>query len=590
MASNSQITFVTAYLDIYNDNPPLERTNEWRTRHFKHLAQSGIQLCIYVSPTIYETILEYSTMYPTIKIMRTVNIEDTWVAKTCSTFDGTYTLPESRYMPKDTENYMFMQHSKTEFVQDAIEKNPWNSTHFAWIDFSIAYMFKNLEKSRRQLKCLSDTKFVPTMFAFPGCWGRWDVNRHTHHMDNVHWRFCGCFFIGDKHSVHRFCQLTQQHFLQFLHLTGKLMWEVNYWAWLEHITKDIDTTNEIGSWKPSWYDADHNDRCILVPIEFSNSSSVETLEVQRVNYPTIDYFEPTSASILELNGKIWLNTRFVNYYLTPHCYYQYPDGSGIIKNKNILSELRLDQEGQHVLLPVDFREMDEKTVDFDFEALPNTFSQGLEDIRLYSFQGRGRFIATTVNYSKVGRGRIVIGDYNVETATYSNCKLVVPPNPDSWVEKNWVPVVRKTGKTEDLGEEEWFIYKWSPMELGKLKTDADGNLHLEIIERYEIADPWFDRFRGSTTFLNTEEGLYGLTHFSIEGSPRHYYHALVVLDPVTLRPLKRSEPFYFFNIGVEFCIGMHIMDDGDYLFYVSRLDRDTTLVKIERSKIQLFDV
>lgn len=595
----TNITFVTAYLDIYDDQPPLERTNDWRTKHFKKIAETGIQLCVYVSPSLFQELTEYAEVYKNIKIMKSVSIEDTWVYKTCSERTGTYSLPDVRYHPKDTEKYMFMQHSKTEFVQDAILNDPWNSTHFAWIDFSIAYMFKNLEKSKQQLINLSNAELkLEDMFIFPGCWGKWDVNRYEHHRDNIHWRWCGCFFLGDKNSVKSFCNLAKEHFVEFLELTGKLMWEVNYWAWLEHINqehinqehinqervKDATSEETQNYWTPIFYDADHNDRCINIPIEFLSIMQLKNNMVKTCEYDNIEYYQPGSASLVEFEEKKWLNTRFVNYYFTPDGYYVYPEGPHIIKNKNILSELSFDGE---IPFAKDFREIDEKTIDLSYEPLPNTFSEGFEDIRLYNFQDKVRFIATTVNYSKVGRGRMITGDYDIVNAKYSNCQLIIPPNPDSWIEKNWVPIVRCNNDCE----EEWFIYKWSPMELGKVKVNETGEHHLEIVERFTVIDPWFDRFRGSTTFTKTPEGLLGLTHFSIEKSPRRYYHCLVILDQDTFKPLKRSEPFYFLKESIEFCIGMDILNEtSEYLFWISQMDRETTLIKVDQNVVKWVNV
>ena len=93
------------------------------------------------------------------------------------------------------------------------------------------------------------------------------------------------------------------------------------------------------------------------------------------------------------------------------------------------------------------------------------------------------------------------------------------------------------------------------------------------MERHDTSHlPWFDRFSGSTTFMpgytnahtstsTNAEGrdIKGLVHFSEEGSPRHYYHSLVELDSKTLKPIRYSAPFYFQNIGVEFCTAMMII-------------------------------
>lgn len=588
--ASSNLTFVTAYLNIYENSPPLQRTDEWRLNHFKKIAETGIQLCVYVTQDNQDALLDIAQQYPNIMVMDPIKLEDTFIVKACQEFEGTYTLPDARNMAKDTEKYLQLQSCKMEFVQDALAKNPWNSTHFAWIDFNIAYIFKNMVKSQRQLQILDKCNLSAEFFAMPGCWGQWDVKRHDHHMNHIHWRFCGGFFIADKASMFRFCEEYRVRFPEFLRLTNKLLWEVNVWAWIEHVSsKDV--------WNPRWYIADHNDLMIIIPndlicVKLQNARTI------KYNYPAVENYHPTSASYVFYKDKHWLNTRFVNYHLTSKSYYTYLDGTGIIKNKNLITELSKEDT---ILMPPSnldqFLEMNAETIGLP-ALTPTGFSRGLEDIRLYVLNDKMRFIATTIEYSPTGRNRMVVGDYDPELAIYSNCKVVIPPNPDSWCEKNWVPIIRKN---ETSGQdEEWFIYKWSPMEIGQLvETDAvyengDKAVQLVISLRYVITNiPWFDRFRGSTIFMENPQSpgnqLIGLAHFSEEGSPRHYFHSLVILDKTTLQPLQYSIPFYFQNVGVEFCTGIYFEQNEEknniYTFWISQMDRDPLLVVVEQSSI-----
>ena len=616
------LTYVTAYLNIYEEtdsSPPLQRTNEWRLQHFRKLAESGILLCVYSSPDCRDMILDIAAEFPNnIRVMSSMSIEDTWAAAACLEYINTpestgkesasesesdqtiepnvITLPSSRNHQKDTEKYMQLQSSKMEFVQDATEKNPWNTTHFAWIDFSIAHMFRQLKKSQRQLQVLSQSDLPAKCFVIPGCWGKWDLARHNHHMDHIHWRFCGCFFLSDRDSMLRFCGEYRKRFPEFLRLTGgRLLWEVNIWAWMEHVADP-----EV--WSPTWYEADHNDRCILLPNRFlcgPLSQCATSKTCTDYPYPNIEHFRPGSASYIFYRGEHVLNTRYVNYFFTPQAYYLYSDFSNIIKNKNVVSKLRISNEGEHGFLPLTFKEMDNTTINLP-SLTPNGISQGLEDIRLYEGADDGtlRFIATSIEYSPTGRNRMIVGSYCPETATYSNCDVIIPPNPKSWCEKNWIPIRRPqaadsaSSDAVSMSYEELFIYKWSPMEFGKIVEAEDGSKHLAIVDRYDTGNlPWFERFRGSTTFTETSEGLIGLVHFSEEGSPRHYYHSLLLLDRNTLHPIRYSMPFYFQKVGVEFCIGMTVQsiqeDEDTFVFWISRMDRDPLMVTVKKSEIPM---
>jgi hypothetical protein len=171
---------------------------------------------------------------------------------------------------------------------------------------------------------------------------------------------------------------------------------------------------------------------------------------------------------------------------------------------------------------------------------------------------------------------MIIGDYDIINYTYNNCKIVQPPKKTD-CEKNWIPIIKDN--------QEYFIYKWSPFQYGKINPD---NNQLEIIYSYEINSPEFDRIRGSTVFINDDnnEFLIGVVHFSEEFFPRQYFHMLVQLDKETLQPIYFSEPFCFQHYGVEFCIGFTIKDDK-YIFWISKMDNDAIMVTIDKKEIPI---
>jgi hypothetical protein len=507
-------------------------------------------LCVYVSSDCAEILQTYAQEYSNIKIMKHVEVVDLWTYKASQ--DIEYTLPANRNDHKDNDKYMWIMNSKIEFMYDAIQNNPWNSTHFAWIDFNVSHVFRSMESSQEYLRVLSRRHFIESFLAIPGCYPKLEYERIESIMDNINWRFCGGFFMGDMDSVKHMYELYQKHFVSFLQEHKKLIWEVNFWAWLE----------TAHGWRPVWYCADHDDRIIQIPPDCYTRRLLSmrgTSGCIYFDYPKSEHFEPTSAAYIEANGKHWLNTRYVSYWLTPQCGYVYPDGTNIIRNINMLSEL--DPE---TWMPISYQIMDESSVGLpEYQSGCNFQSKGLEDMRLYlekkeDGNDKIKFIATSVNYSPSGRNRMVIGDYNTETANYSNCVVIESPNPDSWCEKNWIPLTDS------------FIYKWSPMVLGNVNKETNA---LELNKSYFPKAPIFSKMRGSSTFKQTSKGWIGVVHFSEDGCPRHYYHVLVLLEEHTWRPLSYSQSFYFDKVGIEFCIGFNIVDD-DYMFWISRFDRD----------------
>ena len=44
----SNVTFVTSFIDIY-DKPYVNKNYSWRFSKFRELAETGIQLCVYIN-------------------------------------------------------------------------------------------------------------------------------------------------------------------------------------------------------------------------------------------------------------------------------------------------------------------------------------------------------------------------------------------------------------------------------------------------------------------------------------------------------------------------------------------------------------
>jgi hypothetical protein len=102
-----------------------------------------------------------------------------------------------------------------------------------------------------------------------------------------------------------------------------------------------------------------------------------------------------------------------------------------------------------------------------------------------------------------------------------------------------------------------------------------------------INAPYFNKVRGSTTFVEREDGLLGVVHFSEDHNPRHYYHILVLLEKESFRPLKYSNCFCFKSLGVEFCIGFTDELADEYVFWTSQMDREPMTVFINKAEIPL---
>jgi hypothetical protein len=255
MKNLDQVTYVTCFVHIYKEEPFQHKTVDWRIEQFRYIADTGVKIVLYgdeiTIPYLESCIADYSN----VKLLSMdVPYTETPIYKVCT--QPNLSLPSRRNVKKDTVEYMSLMNAKIEFMYDAIQKNPWGSQIFAWMDFSMAYIFGNKQRTLFELQQLTASVFKERFLIIPGCWQPLPPNNATAILDAIHWRFCGTFFMGDKESMLKFHSVYREQLPRFIQLYGRLVWEVNVWAWLE-VNTDVNI---------QWYESDHNDRMIQIPV------------------------------------------------------------------------------------------------------------------------------------------------------------------------------------------------------------------------------------------------------------------------------------------------------------------------------------
>jgi len=112
------ITFVTAFINIYENRTFDDKDINWRFRNFETLAKSGIYICVYTDEHCYDKLNEIVNLYPNVKMMKKVDLDDTFVYNTSK--ELSYDLPPERHQGKDSDKFMFLQNSKIEFMSKVI--------------------------------------------------------------------------------------------------------------------------------------------------------------------------------------------------------------------------------------------------------------------------------------------------------------------------------------------------------------------------------------------------------------------------------------------------------------------------------------
>lgn len=238
----TSVRFVSAFIDIGSSVKSVGH----RMRLFKYLADSGLPIHLFLS---HSFVKEY---YLTVGIREGVQVEliDLEELETYKELEGlSYTVPVSANPEKDTASYHIVQNAKIELV-DRVRREYQDCgalSHFAWIDFNICQMFKNIPECLEYLR--NRLRREPGLFM-PGCW--WLTEGQENLFTSINWRFCGSFFIGDAESIEKFHKVYRENFKKTVESVGILTWEVNMWHYLE--LKDL--------FGPVWYIADHNDSII----------------------------------------------------------------------------------------------------------------------------------------------------------------------------------------------------------------------------------------------------------------------------------------------------------------------------------------
>lgn len=566
------LTLVTSYINFYRT--PIVN-HKPRIAQLQKLVDMEIPILIFVSLDCTEALEACLNPHENVRMIPLAKsfFESSFVFLTAIQSSATK-LPPHRLEPKDTFDYMCYQHSKVEFMYQAANRNPFNTKLFAWCDYDLMRHWKTYHTLQHiythglpQLSHLPPTEHEPSkpilpqdQVFFPGCWDAQKQPIQPYYCNHICWRFCGGFYLGTEAALTKMHNLYLTHFDTFLNTYETMVWDVNFWAYLEQ---------EKG-WNPIVYKADHNPSLIENFPVFAFAHKLRTQNVIEHSYPDMGTFHPSSSSCVEWKGNIILNTRYVNYTYLPsgHC--------------ALALDMKVCTQNMACYLKPDYtvdKKRDFSIVEMTEMGLPmpdpEEQYQGIEDIRLYTFQNKLKFVATTVNYSGCANNRVIRGDYeNIVGFRLKNVEILQPPQPTP-KEKNWIPLV-----PHDDPDQMYFVYGWNPFQLGVIKDSR-----LEITHLYDIHFPYRGPVRGSSNIIYDKESrqYVALVHINEEYSlPKQYFHMLIWLDEKTFQPTHYSKLFYFDVYGPEFCLSMKMTKD-QYIFWISRYDQDPATMFVDRS-------
>lgn len=177
--------------------------------------------------------------------------------------------------------------------------------------------------------------------------------------------------------------------------------------------------------------------------------------------------------------------------------------------------------------------------------------EGLEDCRLFDYEGSVWFTCTTLDTNPYGQPQVSACKLSDDrsSATISVEKLLPIAGPDlSRCEKNWLPFVKNDEFHVIYSYEPFIIYK--PL-LDDFYPRADKNA--QVVNRSTGFD--LSRFSGSAPPIAFDDGYLLMVHETVYEDTRIYLHRFVFLDQ-DLNITKLSKPFIYLHKGIEYCCGI----------------------------------
>lgn len=283
---------------------------------------------------------------------------------------------------------------------------------------------------------------------------------------------------------------------------------------------------------------------------------------RELNLKKYEDFSASSISLFEAGEEILANVRYVNYRIEHNGSYTMQLNGNWSPYHNVCTKnalLRFNKNFEPIGEPVLLSE------ELCHPLRKDTNILGLEDLRLFWSDDKLKGISTSREFSNNNTNSMVVCDYDLNTNSLKNLNILSSPNPTN-CEKNWIPI------------EDKIIYSWSPLSIGEIK---DNSLQITSLKDTPF---YFKYLRGSSNVVKYKDHYWCIVHGVIHTQPRKYYHSIVILDK-DLNLKNYSVPFYFEQLKIEYCLGLHINEN--YLYAtVSRNDSDPMIVKVHLSNVK----
>ena len=176
---------------------------------------------------------------------------------------------------------------------------------------------------------------------------------------------------------------------------------------------------------------------------------------------------------------------------------------------------------------------------------------GLEDARLFEWEGKLYTSGVRRDLDKVGTGRMELCQIEINDETVvekTRFRIPPPKNKDSYCEKNWMPILDRP----------YHYIKWSnPTEVVKVNEQDGSSETVFLGDHHDIGRD----IRGGSQLVPWKDYYIAITHevdlFKSETNRKDavYKHRILLWDK-NFNLIKWSDDFSIMGAQVEFCIGL----------------------------------
>jgi hypothetical protein len=197
---------------------------------------------------------------------------------------------------------------------------------------------------------------------------------------------------------------------------------------------------------------------------------------------------------------------------------------------------------------------------------PSPITSGYEDCRPFVWKGDLFAVSSLCDWADGdGTPRIAV----LELSKNGDVTRV-HAQPSPRYEKNWMPVVHENRLRLIYSVDDGIVLDFSDVTMRTSPEAASIRLTKEFVTR------------GGSQLLPFDGGYLGVVHETYDDVV--YAHRLIHFDQA-LWPIKRSAPFFFHDLGIEFCAGIAEWQ-GDYVMSFGVKDRKAFLAHVSASEIR----